>query len=291
MSRKTQRVCIACDKNQFKDYGKELIECRGCGLVVAKHIPTFDELTKLYQEAYFFGMEYSDYKVDRPALEKNFKKRIEFLDRYLHKDASVLEVGCAYGYFLNLIKDRVGWHKGYDVSEEGVDFAVNELSVNASTKDFLKENDVKQNSVDLVCMWDVMEHFGEPQKHIEKAAQLLKKGGVLCFTTGNVGSFVAKKRGVNWRMIHPPTHVYYFNKESAKQLLAKYGLEVKSVRHKATYRNTDSVFNQLIVNKKAKQKSAKVLETGHKVAKITGMSNFNFPLNLYDVMEVTAIKV
>jgi ribosomal protein L37E len=110
--------CIACDSQKFTSYGKQLKKCSRCGLVVAKQIPTFQELKKLYKEEYFFGMEYSDYKADRPALEKNFRQRVKFLKQYLHPKAKVLEVGCAYGYFLNEIKDLVAWHKGYDVSQE-----------------------------------------------------------------------------------------------------------------------------------------------------------------------------
>lgn len=284
------KQCIACDSKKFVDYGAELKECVKCGLVVAKHIPTFSELKKLYEEEYFFGMEYSDYKADRPALEKNFRTRIKYLKKYLHSKSKVLEVGCAYGYFLNLIKEEVSWHKGYDVSSEGIDYAVKELKVNAEAGDFLKDTSIKNESLDLVCMWDVMEHFGEPQKHVEKAAKLLKKGGALCFTTGDVGAFVPRKRGEKWRMVHPPTHIYYFNVKGATRLLEKYGLKVEKVRYKATHRNAGSVMQQLIVNKKAKNKSARVLEAGYVVAKKIGLHNVNFPLNLYDVMEVTAVK-
>lgn len=287
---KEKRTCIACDSTNFVDYGKQLVKCQSCGLVVAKEIPSFVELQKLYEEEYFFGMEYSDYKADRPALEKNFKIRIKHLKKYLHPKSKVLEVGCAYGYFLNLIKEDVDWHKGYDVSKEGIDYAVKELKVNAEAADFLEDKSIKNNSLDLVCMWDVMEHFGEPQKHVEKAAKLLKKGGALCFTTGDVGAFVARQRGEKWRMVHPPTHIYYFNVEGATKLLEKYGLKVDTVRYKSTHRNAGSVLQQLIVNKKAKNKSAKLLEVGHGVAKKTGLDAINFPLNLYDVMEVTAIK-
>lgn len=287
---KAARICIACDSKKFEKYGEELVKCQSCGLVVAKDIPTFAELTKLYQEEYFFGMEYSDYKVDRPALEKNFKIRVKHLKKYIKKDTRVLEIGCAYGYFLNMIKADVAWHKGYDVTQEGIDHAVNELGVNATTTDFLAEKEVKANSIDLICMWDVIEHVGEPDRHIKKSAQLLKKGGAFCLTTGDIGAFVPKQRKDKWRMIHPPTHIYYFDVPSVTKLLDKYGLDVTSVRHKSTYRNAGSVFNQLIVNRKAQNKSHAFLSFTHKIAQLTRLDKINFPLNLYDVMEVTAVK-
>lgn len=285
-----KRVCIVCDGQKFEKYGTQLVKCTSCGLVVAKEIPTFEELRKLYEEEYFFGMEYSDYKVDRPALEKNFGIRIKHLEPYLKKDANVLELGCAYGYFLNIIKEKVAWHKGYDVSQEGIEYAVKELKVNATSKDFLDDKEVKPGTVDLICMWDVIEHLGEPEKHISKASKLLKKGGAVCLTTGDIGALVPQKRGDSWRMIHPPTHIYYFDVPSIKKLLAKHGLEVVSVRHKPTHRNAGSVFNQLIVNRKTQKKNALLFESSYKLAKILRLDKVNFPLNLYDVMEVTAVK-
>lgn len=285
----SKRECIACDSNDFSEHSELLIRCNNCGLVVAKEIPTFKELKKLYEEEYFFGMEYSDYKADRKALEANFKDRIKFLKTYIGPESKVVEVGCAYGYFLNLLKDDVKWHKGFDVSKEGVEYAKKELGVNADASDFL-DADIKNNSIDLVCMWDVMEHFGEPQKHIAKAAKILKKGGAISLTTGNIDARVAKLRGAKWRMIHPPTHIYYFNVPSIKKLLKKNGLEVVSVRHKGTSRNTGSVFNQLICNRKVKGKNPIILSSAYKIAKITRLDKVNIPLNLYDVMEVTAVK-
>jgi 2-polyprenyl-3-methyl-5-hydroxy-6-metoxy-1,4-benzoquinol methylase len=281
--------CIACDSTEFGEHSKLLVRCNNCGLVVAKEIPTFEELKKLYKEEYFFGMEYSDYKADRKALEANFKDRIKFLDKYISPEARVVEVGCAYGYFLNLLKDKVKWHQGFDVSTEGITYAKKELGVNASTSDFL-DSDIKDGSIDLICMWDVMEHFGEPQKHVQKASKILKKGGALSFTTGDIDAKVAKMRGEKWRMIHPPTHIYYFNVKSAKKLLKKNGLKVVSVRHKGTNRNIGSVFNQLICNKKAKDKNPVILNTAYKIAQFIKLDKLNVPLNLYDVMEVTAIK-
>jgi SAM-dependent methyltransferase len=286
-----ERYCLACQGKVISEFGDQLIKCEHCGLVAAKDIPTFEELTKLYEEEYFFGMEYSDYQADRKALEKNFSQRVKHLKPYLHEKARVVEVGCAYGYFLNMIKNSVKWHKGYDVTKEGVEYANNELGVNAHAIDFLADTEIKPKSLDLVCMWDVVEHLGEPDKHIEKAAELLKPGGALCLTTGDVSSYVATKRGLDWRMIHPPTHIYYFNVPSLKHLLARHGLKVKSVRYKSTYRNTGSVFNQLIVNRKAKQRSPLAFEAGYKIARQARLDKINFPLNLFDVMEVTAVKV
>src|SRR3954452_23537703 len=217
--------CVLCDSTQFSDYGAGLVKCASCGLVVAAEIPSDTDLAKLYQEDYFFGQEYFDYEADRPALEANFGRRIERLSMLFQPTSRVVEVGCAYGYFLNLIKDKVAWHQGYDVSEEGITFARETLGVNAKNADFLTDP-VPSESVDTVVMWDVIEHVPRPQEFLARAAEVLKPGGSLVLTTGDISARLARLRGPKWRMIHPPTHIYYFDAKTITDMMATYGLTV-----------------------------------------------------------------
>jgi SAM-dependent methyltransferase len=283
------KKCIICDNKKFRSLYGELIQCESCGLVVASEIPTEKEIQKLYQQEYFFGMEYSDYKADRPALEANFKKRIKRLEKSIHKDATVVELGSAYGYFLNLIKENVKSHIGFEISKDGVNYSVNELSVKAVNDDFMKHK-IDTKSVDLVVMWDVVEHLTEPDIYIEKASKILKKGGKLVLTTGDIERLIPKIRKNKWRMIHPPTHIYYFSATTLSRLLDKYGFKIDYVKYPAVSRNTGSVIKQISVNQKAAGKSGKLLDQAHNVAVKTGLHNLNIPLNTFDVMEILATK-
>lgn len=280
--------CIACGMKDFSVFGEQLITCENCGLVGMDTIPSVKFLNKLYQQDYFFGKEYSDYKADRLALEANFNKRKKFLKKYLTKDSRVAEIGCAYGYFLNLIKDSVSFSIGYDVSEDGVSYAKNDLNVNAVCGDFLSTKAIPE--FDLVVMWDVVEHVPNPDRFIEHASKSLKTGGALAFTTGDVDALNARLRGMKWRMVHPPTHIFYFNKKSVEYILDKNGLEMISFKHRATYRNVGSVINQLIVNREGLNKSSAIFQYALLFATKTGLARLNFPLNLFDIMEVVAVK-
>jgi 2-polyprenyl-3-methyl-5-hydroxy-6-metoxy-1,4-benzoquinol methylase len=284
-----QAACIACDGTSFTAYSRELISCQTCGLIRATHIPNDKELTKLYQQEYFFGKEYFDYEADRPALEHNFSKRLKTLKKYLTPSTKLVEVGCAYGYFLNLVQDSVGSHQGYDVSVEGVAFAQKELGLNATTQDFLQAN-IAPGSVDLICMWDVIEHLAHPEKFIAKISQALAPGGHLALTTGDIAGLVPRLRGERWRMIHPPTHLYYFAPKTLARLLEQYGLSIEVVRHPSTYRNLGSVINQIKLNRRAQKKPARVFEWADQLARSTGLARLSIPLNTLDIMEVVAVK-
>lgn len=280
--------CVICRGNNFTNLYSNLFRCKNCHLVSAKEIPNKEEIDKLYQQEYFFGMEYSDYKADRRALESNFRKRIRRIKRYINKKSSVVEIGSAYGYFLNLIKDNVGTHIGFEVSEEGVEYSKENLRVNAVNQDFTKYK--FNNSIDLIIMWDVIEHLSEPGLYLQKASNVLKKGGRIALTTGDVDTFIPKIRKSKWRMIHPPTHLYYFSSETITKILNKYGFEVDYIKYPAISRNLGSVIKQIYSNQKAVGKSGYILDKIYRVADLLKLTKLNIPINTFDVMEVLAHK-
>lgn len=279
--------CDVCGQSHWKKRDKLLIECEICGLVRAKVNPSQAELNKYYSQDYYFGQEYFDYIQDRKAIERNFQKRIDVLGKYFSKKSKCLEIGCAYGFFLHLMNGKVRSIEGYDVSSDAIKYARQTLKTKAYDKDFLT---VPASQIDTIFMWDVIEHLRNPDKYIEKIAGSLKKNGHLILTTGDIGSAMAKARGSKWRMIHPPTHLFYFSAESMKKLLGKHGLEIVSITHPGVYRNIDSVFNQLIMNKKVAKKSAGPIGALYSVAKLTHLNKIDLKVNTGDIMEVVAVK-
>lgn len=249
--------------------------------------PTEAELSAAYEHDYFFGGEYANYFEDRPALELNFKRRLERLRQYFTPQTSLIEVGCSYGFFLNLAKSCVAKVVGYDITSEGIAYAKKEFGLEVYNESFLNYHGEK---VDMVCLWDVVEHLPNPGAVMEKIATVVKPGGYVALTTGDIGALVAKMRGDKWRMVHPPTHLFYFDKQSMTKLLARYGFKVVEFRHQTTYRNVDSVFKQLLTRSKDKPMQLAILSFGYKVASVVGATKWNFGLNLFDIMDVVAVK-
>ena len=157
------------------------------------------------------------------------------------------------------------------------------------TEEFLTY-ETAPNSIDSIFMWDVIEHLAHPEDYLRKVRECLKPGGHVALTTGNVDAWVARKRGSGWRMIHPPTHVYYFSPHTLELLFKKYGMTVVSVKHKSVTRNVGSILNQLISNRRASHLNAGHLVMACKVADLIRASRLNIPINMYDIMEVVAVK-
>ena len=169
--------------------------------------------------------------------------------------------------------------RGIDITRDGVDYARNALGVNAECGDYLA---LRTHPVDIIAMWDTVEHLPRPDLFIAKAAADLKPGGVLAITTGDVGSLNARMRGSRWRMIHPPTHLHYFSVPTLSRLLQRNGLEVIHVSHPGISRRLHAILYMVLDQRLGAHRL-------HRVATRVA-PNIAVTLNLLDIMFIVARK-
>jgi SAM-dependent methyltransferase len=274
--------CIICNEPASDPLYPGIVRCRACQHVYADRRLTDEELALLYKKDYFFGEEYSDYLADRSVLRRNFALRMRelapFLDERRHR--RVLEVGSAYGFFLELVRDRFESVTGFDISEDGVRHARSELHLDVTQGDLL-HTDLKNRTFDLVCLWDTIEHLRDPHLYIRKIASHTATGALLALTTGDIGSLNARLARGSWRLIHPPTHLHYFSQGGLARLLNLAGFDVVSSRHCGFYRSVDLVdYNLLVLRYKTPRLYA--------LLKAARMTKLNFYLNMFDILHVIA---
>ncbi len=274
--------CIICENVIHKPFYEGLLKCKTCGHVFADLSISNSELRELYRKNYFFGDEYIDYVADSNILRKNFRLRINSLSEFVNKEThkNLLEIGCAYGFFLDEVKNQFEKVKGIDISDDAINYANNVLKLDATEADFLAyQSDML---IDVVCMWDTIEHLKEPQMYIEKLSKITPTGGLLAITTGDINSFIARIRRKNWRLIHPPTHLHYFTKKTLKQLLEKYGYKVIHIEYCGFYRSLDfTLYNILVLRSQ--------LEWLYNLIKKWNF-NYNYYLNSFDIVYVIGMK-
>lgn len=276
--------CIVCGNALANAFYAELLKCCNCGHVFADIRLSDSELSNLYSKSYFFGDEYSDYLKDKQVLQKNFKLRLEVLKNFLDPDRhkNLLEIGSAYGFFLDLAKDCFEAILGIDITEDGVNYAQKELHLTSIHGDFLK-HDFCGKKFDVACMWDTIEHLRNPDLYIEKLSRHMEKGAILAITTGDIRSLNARIKKDKWRLVHPPTHVHYFSKTTLTKLLNNYEFDVIYNRYCGFYRSIDAMAYNILVNRHKKVWLYKTL----KQLRLTGFSVY---LNLYDIIYVIARK-
>jgi SAM-dependent methyltransferase len=262
-----------------------LARCRGCAYVFLPRTPDLPaRIAALYAGDYFTGDEFGDYAGQRPTFARNFQAYLRLMRRAGAKKGRLLEVGCAYGFFLEQAQamfDAIG----IDVNDQAI-AAAQAIGVHARFADFLR--DTPPGPFDVVCMWDTIEHLLDPRAYLERAHDVLADRGWLFVTTGDIGSLVARLRGAKWRMIHPPSHLNYFSRATLSELLRQTGFDVVDVRSVGTRRDLVNALHLLALFSKSPvmRRTAGVLERT-----LAGrIPSIGIYLNLHDIMFVAARK-
>lgn len=248
---------------------------------------TFDlaALKRHYGADYFQGGEYVDYVGDRRVHEKTLRGHLRLVRRYVPAGSRILEIGCAHGFFLELIREVYPDSVGVDVSAAAVaDAASRGCDVRAGD---LMETQFDER-FDAVCLWDTIEHLSRPHEVLRRAVELLGPGGHLFLTTGDFGAWLPAWQGLKWRQIHPPTHLFYFTRPSLRSLCHRLGLDVVRFGTVTVYRRLGSA---LMALERFRGGSA-----GGRLAAMTrrmipsGILDLGIPLNLGDTLWLVARK-
>jgi 2-polyprenyl-3-methyl-5-hydroxy-6-metoxy-1,4-benzoquinol methylase len=221
-----------------------IVQCANCGLVYSN--VSESDTNNIYEKDYYTKV-YPDYESDRNIHDRNNLLLIRDIERFF-SPGSMIEIGSAFGFFADAASKR-GWKfTGFETSEYASTIAKTRNHQNVLSEDFITSN--FQGDLDVVCMFDTIEHLLKPSLYIEKIAGALKKGGGLVITTGDLSSLLAKIQGKSWRMVVPPLHVFYYTQKTLSRLLTQYGFKVLDISHPAKYQNLNSMFKyQFGINK------------------------------------------
>ncbi|MCQ6254489.1 class I SAM-dependent methyltransferase [Methanocaldococcus sp.] len=188
---------------------------------------------KPFSKEYFEGGKQSNYRS-----YKNWEKVIrgiyfsEVLKNVNVRGARVLDIGCAYGYFLKCC-DEIGCETyGIDISE----YAINQAKKETNAKLFVHDVDkglpmFEDDSFDLVTMFDVIEHLHSPYFVLKEIYRVLKVSGKIIITTPNLNAidrFLKKvlRKEKTWHGFRDKTHLYLFTPSSLRFLVERVGFKV-----------------------------------------------------------------
>ncbi|WP_447918140.1 class I SAM-dependent methyltransferase [Achromobacter aegrifaciens] len=230
-------ACPLCETSSafelaYHKAGIPIYRCRGCG--VGKAEPEQFDAAAYYDSSYFNGGRsdgYSDYVQARDVLHAQFRQDIALLKRLGAGSGHLVELGCAYGYFLDEAKASSYLVSGVELCEDAVKNCnargLNDVHHGEVSKEALSQF----SEADVVVLLDVIEHLPDPVASIEAAASTLKAGGLLLMTTGDFSSVVAKITGSNWRLMTPPQHLWFFTPKSLEALCDRMGLDLVHLDH------------------------------------------------------------
>jgi hypothetical protein len=232
--------CKVCLNTQgYTRIYSNLDKCEACGFVTYLNFSQ-SALSDIYDDEYFSGSEYPDYLGQQAALRRSMQRHLAQMKRYMPLAGNLLEIGSAYGLFLDEARRYFKSVRGVDICEGPTSYSRNTLNLDVQCADFLSV-DFGQETFQAVCMWDTVEHLAAPEAYIERAFELLSDDGMLFLTTGDIGSLNARFRGAGWRQIHPPSHLHYFSKETISRLLQRIGFKVEAIETASYYHTVYNV--------------------------------------------------
>ncbi len=228
------RYCPACDletvhKPVFAKAGFQIVGCSDCGLGSTLLPADFDPL-KIYDQGYYQGGHtdgYADYAASERVLRKEFGESLGFLREYGVASGELLEIGCAYGYFL--IEAQGFFNvRGLEVSEHAVAVAASR-GLDVANRDLSEHFRLHPQPLDAVVLLDVVEHLDRPAELLRVVHEHLRPGGAVMLSTGDWSSLLSRIMGKRWRLMTPPQHLYFFSPKTLSMLLEKIGFRVVKV--------------------------------------------------------------
>jgi 2-polyprenyl-3-methyl-5-hydroxy-6-metoxy-1,4-benzoquinol methylase len=155
---------------------------------------------------------------------------LDIIENYISPPSLLLDVGCAFGYFLETASLR-GWRtEGVEISAYAAEDARKRAGGIVHTG-ALKSAALKASTVDVVTMWDALEHTLDPSATLTETRRILRPGGYLFMTLPNAGSFPARMMGSHWYGFKSAAeHNYFFSPDTIGRMLAKTGLSLVETR-------------------------------------------------------------
>ncbi len=274
-------VCPACGREtrhryRYSKNGCDILQCATCGLGRAA-ANDFDPIG-YYTESYFSGEHadgYADYRSAEPVLRREFARTVDYIRQYC-AGGKLLELGCAYGFFLQEAR-RHFEVAGIELAEDAAAHC-RALGLDVLSGIGDADNLRRLGDMDVIVLLDVIEHLPAPRETLALCARHLSPGGIIVITTGDFGSLSARLAGAGWRLMTPPQHLWFFTRESMSRLAASLDLRIERVDHPWKIVPLALILFQL----------KRML--GLRPAAPSSMSRRGVPINLFDAMRVVLRK-
>lgn len=220
--------CYICGGNEACLIKKEgvwdLVQCKSCSFVYVIPLPDEQFLYNHYQTYLPASNVYIEQW--RRMMLDVFQRSLNAIEiRYGHNKGTLLDIGCGYGFFLDLASQK-GWQVfGIEPCEHARAYAVsNSLEVDPGD---LFTRAYKEETFDVVTLFYVLEHLPYPLKYLKEINRILKPGGLVLVRVPNTTPLVKflKMLGIPNKLYDAPSHLSDFSPLTIALALEKTGFK------------------------------------------------------------------
>jgi 2-polyprenyl-3-methyl-5-hydroxy-6-metoxy-1,4-benzoquinol methylase len=152
---------------------------------------------------------YKDYQQDR----------LHHIGPILTSGSRLLEVGASSGQFLVHVKDKVAEVNAIELDKACCAFLGSELGI-AAEAEFLEKSRFADQTYDVVCAFQVIEHVEQPAEFLKTLRQATKKGGTLFIEAPNLHDPLLSVWNVPTyqKFFYHSAHLHYFTEASLRKV-------------------------------------------------------------------------
>lgn len=235
----TSRACW-CGNADLSPFSSEYGSCEVCGTLVKQTGRSNERLKVVDDDRDFYGKQYW---LDHQTRDLGFpdihqRARNDLTERNLHwlrallarrlPPARVLELGCAHGSFVALLRQAGYDAIGVEMSPWVVEFARETFGIPVAVGP-VDALDIPDGSLDVIASMDVLEHLPEPATTMARCLQLLKPDGILLIQAPQFDERMkyqelVETQGVFLEQMKPEKeHLYLFSDRSVTLMFKRLG--------------------------------------------------------------------
>jgi 2-polyprenyl-3-methyl-5-hydroxy-6-metoxy-1,4-benzoquinol methylase len=187
-----------------------------------------------FEESHFIG----GYDLLTKINQWRFKKYRKIIKNTInHKHNTLLDIGCGYGHFIQILKHDFDVY-GMDISNHAINIASSRTKCECISGNLNNEIPFDKK-FDIITAISIIEHLDQPRKGIKLIYDSLNPGGIFCCevpTVNNKMSSIIYKLFFSW----DETHVFITSVEGIESLIKSVGFKRIS-----TYSSTFPIFTKM----------------------------------------------
>jgi 2-polyprenyl-3-methyl-5-hydroxy-6-metoxy-1,4-benzoquinol methylase len=230
-----------CGNADLLPFSPQYLRCPACETLVTARMPAPEFTAVKDDERDFYGRKYwfSHQEQDLGFTNITLRARADLPERCLHwlrvllkyklPPGNALELGCAHGGFVALMRWAGFQATGLELSPWVVDFARRAFDIPMLLGP-IEDQQIAPGSLDVIALMDVLEHLPDPAGTMRRCLELLTPEGILliqtpCYAEGATYDEMVAQSAPFLEQLKHEQHLYLFSRRSIRELFRRLGAE------------------------------------------------------------------